>query len=119
MSSPTEVLEELASVRQGRIAFVPPKAKQLTVDDALTALETHFEAARKKGLKQAKAHMAAVRESIGSAKAVAVTPEFVDHCITRWQAQDVADSTINRRTQLLGQALRHARIGSVPKFTRL
>jgi len=112
-------LDELASVRQGRTEFVPPKAKQLTVDDALTALETHFEAARKKGLKPAKAHMAAVRTAFGTAKAIAVTPELVDHWITRWQAQGVADATINRRTQLLGQALRHARIGTVPTFTRL
>jgi integrase len=63
--------------------------------------------------------MAAVRAALGTAKAIAVTPELVDRCITRWQAQDVADATINRRTQLLGQALRHARIGNVPKFTRL
>jgi len=112
-------LDELASVRQGRTEFVPPKAKQLTVDDALTALKTHFEAARKKGLKQAKAHMAAVRQTLGTAKAIAVTPALVDHCITRWQAQGVADATINRRTQLLGQALRQARIGNVPTFTRL
>src|SRR5262249_1719519 len=50
---------------------------------------------------------------------ISVTPEVVDRCITRWQSQTVADATINRRTQLLGQALRHARIGTVPKFTRL
>jgi hypothetical protein len=87
-------------VRRGEKTFVPPAAKQLTVDEALRALETHFEAAKKKGLKQARAHMAGVRSAFGSAKAVAVTPELIDHLITRWRAQGVADATINRRTQL-------------------
>src|SRR5262249_29491292 len=112
-------LDEIAGVRRGDRPFVPPSSRQLTVDETLTALETHFAAANKKGLKQARAHMAAVRVAFGSAKAIAITPELVDHWITRWRAQAVADATINRRTQLLGQALRYARIGAVPKFTHL
>jgi len=116
-------LEEMAAVRRGAEAFVSPKAKRVTVGELLDALQDDYELRNVKGLAQAKAHMAAVREAFGGWRAMEITPEAVDRQIERWRAEDIADATINRRTQLLGQAFRfgqsRGRIAQVPTFRHL
>jgi len=114
-------LEEMASVRRGHEPFVDPKGKRLTVNDLLSALETDYTLRGVKAVKQAKSHMQPLRDAFGPWRALEVTPEVVDREIERWLADDVAPATINRRTQLLGQAFRIARrrLGFVPTFRRL
>jgi len=116
-------LDELAAVRRGAEPFVDPKSKRLTVDQLLDALDADMELRRVKGLYEARAHMKAVRDSLGPWRALDVTPETVDRQIKAWLADDVAPATINRRVQALGQAFRFAKsrghVVSVPTFRRL
>jgi len=116
-------LVELASVRRGREPFVAPDTKRITVDDLVQALEADFALRGVKALPSAKAHLRAVREAFGRWRAVELTPDAVDQQVERWLAADVARATVNRRTQLLGQAFRlgHARqcVVHVPIFRRL
>jgi integrase len=118
-------LEELASVRRGREPFVDPQTKRVTVSDLLEALERDFELRGVKALTAAKAHLRAVRAAFGPWRAAELTPEAVDRQIEVWLGADppVARATVNRRTQLLGQAFRlgceRRRVLYVPTFRRL
>jgi integrase len=116
-------LEEMASVRRGAELFVAPQTKRVTVAELLDALETDLELRGAKALAHARAHMRAVRNAFGPWRAAELTPEAVDLQIERWREAVVADATINRRVQLLGQAFRFGnqrrRVTTVPTFRRL
>jgi len=116
-------LEEMASVRRGAEPFVAPQTKRVTVAELLDALETDLELRGAKALAHARAHMRAVRNAFGPWRAAELTLEAVDRQIERWREAVVADATINRRVQLLGQAFRFGhqrrRVATVPTFRRL
>lgn len=102
-------LDELASVRRGLEPFVDPQAKRVTVSELLDALEADMTLRGVKALAHAKAHMKPVRDAFGPWRAAELTSEAVDRQIERWLAEGVARATVNRRTQLLGQAFRLGR----------
>jgi len=116
-------LEEMASVRRGAEPFVAPQTKRVTVAELLDALETDLELRGVKALAHARAHMRAVRNAFGLWRAAELTSEAVDRQTERWREAVVADATINRRVQLLGQAFRFGhqrrRVATVPTFRRL
>src|SRR5262249_37531704 len=89
------------------------------LDDYLTDCETR----KLKGLAQVKSHAATVRALWGESPASAIDAPVVSKQIKAWQKDEVADSTINRRTQVLHAALalgkKNKLVVEVPEFTRL
>lgn len=118
-------LDELAAVRRGAEPFVGPKMKRVTVNELLDALKVDFKLRSVKGHTQALSHMEPLRDAFGPWRAIEMTSDAVDRQIERWLAEGVAPATINRRTQILGQAFRFGhtstprRVVSVPTFRRL
>src|SRR5215813_10089001 len=105
-------LEEVAADHQGGKKFVMPMAARVTVGELLTDLERDYELRGVRSLRQVKAHMAPIREAFGDLRASQVTATGVDRYIearlgeTTRHGATVAPATVNRETQLLGQALR-------------
>lgn len=77
----------------------------------------------KKMTPQVRSHMKPVRVVFGDRKAVAVTAEMVDAFIQTQLAEGYTNASVNRRTQLLGQAFRLAiernHLTAMPKIRRL
>jgi len=89
------------------------------LDDYLTDCETR----KLKGLPQIRSHAATVRALWGEYPAVTVDAPTVARQVKVWQKDEVADATINRRTQVLHAALALGKTNKlvieVPEFTRL
>jgi integrase len=121
--------KQLWAEKQGLQAFVP-KAEKVYVDELLDALEKAYKvklAAKldellsaldkedkparsqllmKRGLAQFRSHLKPIREAFGDIRAVDVTTKRVDDYIDQRLEEDnkKAPATVNRETQLLGQA---------------
>jgi hypothetical protein len=120
--------KQLWAEKQGLQAFVP-KAEKVYVDELLDALEKAYKvklaakldeplnaldkeekSARsqllmKRGLAQFRSHLKPIRAAFGDMRAVDVTTKRVDDYIDQRLEQDnKAPATVNRETQLLGQA---------------
>ncbi len=102
-------MKELWAERQGLRAFAP-KAEKVYVDLLLDTLEKEYrrEAMVKnggRGLPAFKSHLKPIREAFGNMRAVNVTKHHVDDYIDRrLEVDGKQPSTVNRETQLLGQA---------------
>jgi integrase len=105
-------LEEVAADRQGGKKFVAPTAARVTVGELLTDLERDYALRGVRSLKQVRAHLAPIRESFGAVRASQVSASAVDRYVETRLATPTrhgtmtAPATVNRETQLLGQALR-------------
>jgi integrase len=105
-------MKEIWAERQGLAAFVP-KAEKVYVDELLDELEKHYKLNGGRGLPQFQSHLKQIREAFGDMRAVNVTSKVIDDYIDDCLAGDKkagirpkAPTTINRETQLLGQAFR-------------
>jgi len=103
-------MKEIWAERQGLQAFVP-KAEKVYVDELLDELEKDYELSGGRGLPQFQSHLKSIREAFGDMRAVDVTSKIIDDFIDDRLAGDrragippKAPTTINRETQLLGQA---------------
>lgn len=103
-------MKEIWAERQGLAAFIP-KAEKVYVDELLDELEKHYKLNGGRGLPQFQSHLKPIREAFGDMRAVDVTPKVIDDYIDDHLAGDKragilpkAPATINRETQLLGQA---------------
>src|SRR5262245_39525445 len=103
-------MKEIWAERQGLQAFVP-KAEKVYVDKLLDELEKHYKLSGGRGLPQFQSHLNPIREAFGDMRAVDVTSKLIDDYIDDCLAGDKnagirpkAPTTINRETQLLGQA---------------
>lgn len=115
-------LAELGAERLGVKTFGGAAQERLTVGELLDGLEAHY---RNQSMRtpQVLSHLRPIREAFGDRRAVAVTAEAVEKQIAAWLDEGRAPSTINRRTQLLGQAFRLAvkgqRLSAAPNIPRL
>ena len=98
--------DELAAARRGYTVLVGPEVQRVTVGDLLDRLVGDYTLRGVKSLVQVKTHLIPVRDFFGAIPAVDVTEADVDRYITERRKAGKADATINRGTQLLGQALR-------------
>lgn len=105
-------LDEVAADRQGLKKFIPPAIARVTINELLDELEADFSLRGVRSLRQSRAHMAPVRAAFGTWRAAEVTAGSIDRYVTaRLQTQTrrgttVAPATVNRESQILGQALR-------------
>ncbi len=116
-------LDEIAADRQGLKKFVTPSDRRLTVDEALDALVAKYKADKIKSMASVKSHLKPIREYFGRWRASEVSAPTVRAYINNRLETKKAAATINRETQLLGQAFRLAeqdgRLSSVPPMHQL
>ncbi len=91
----------------GARPFIEPKLARKTVSDLLDALHTDYKL-RHKDSYNFRCDLKIARAVFGHHRAVDLTAELVDEYIAECQEKGKAPSTINHKTQLLGQAYRLA-----------
>lgn len=115
-------LRQLHGRAQGG-ASVDPKVERVTVGKLLDALEAHYRLEGVRGMVAALSHLKPVREAFGDCRAVDLTAEAVDRYVEERLAAGKRPATVNRETQLLGQAfrlaLRRKRVTAAPWIRRL
>lgn len=116
-------LDEIAADRQGLKKFIGPAAQRIRVGELLDALKDDYRLRKVKSWAQFQSHLKPIREHFGDWRAVDITAEAVDAYIKERLAAGKAEATVNRETQLLGQAMRFAyqrhRISAVPSIRHL
>ena len=112
-------LAEIRMDRTGKVDFVPNS--QLRVRDLLDALEGDYKLREVKS-PAVQSHLKPLRDALGNIRAKNLTAEMVDRYIGV-RLQDRRKATVNRETQLLGQAFRLAierkKLRTAPKIRRL
>jgi integrase len=114
-----ERLREVGNHRVGAARFQGPRQERVRVEELLDALDRDYVQRSVKGLREARNHMKPVREFFGFRRAMEVTPNLVRSYIASRKESvrsvggkpivGVANSTINRETEVLGRAFRLAR----------
>src|ERR1035441_4354364 len=114
-----ERLREVGNHRIGVARFQGPRQERVTVEELLDALARDYVQRGIKGLREARNHMKPVRDFFGFRRAMEVTPNLVREYIASRKESvrsvggkpviGVANSTINRETEVLGRAFRLAR----------
>jgi len=116
-------LDEKAADRQGLRRFIGPAAERVRVGELLDALEEDHRLRTGAVSPQFRAHLAPVRETLGFRRAADVTAETVDRYVEERLRAGKAPATVNRETQLLGQAfrlgVRRGRLPAAPLIRRL
>lgn len=115
--------KQIGAADLGLQRFAGPQAERVRVGELLDALASDYEVRRVRASASFRSHLKPIRAHFGSWRAVAVTEEAVDGYVRERRAAGKADATINRETQLLGQAfalaLERKRITTAPKIRRL
>lgn len=114
---------EKRAEREGLQTFTP-KAEKVYLDELLDELEKAYKLDGGRGLTQFRAHLKPIREAFGDMRAVDVTASRIDDYIDgRLEEDNRAPGTINRETQLLGQAfklgIRRRQVLTAPHIRRL
>jgi len=115
-------LDEIAADRQDLKKFVTPMDRRVCVGALLDALEADF---KLRGIDSPQfcSHLKPIRSYFDDRRAVGFAAESVDAYIEERLDADKSSATINRETQLLGQALRLAlerqRIPTMPSIRHL
>src|ERR1051326_9633881 len=101
-------LKELWAESKGLQPFTE-RADKIYMDELLDELEKDYKLRGRRGLKKVKTHLKPIRHAFGDLRAVMITAKMVDTFIDRRLEEDkVAPGTVNRQTQLLGQAFKLA-----------
>jgi integrase len=115
------LLDQLAVDRQGKGRFVAPMEARVTVSELIAELEADYRLRDVRSLAQIRAHLGlpaptkagetpkpprTIVAAFGHWRAGEVDAKAVDNYVDRRKAEGAAPATINRETQLLGQALR-------------
>jgi integrase len=115
-------LKEVGADQIGAKTFVSPQQERIRTSALLDALETSYKI-ESKDSPQFKSHLKRIRDYFGPWRALEVTTDAVDRYITEQQESGCAAATINRGTQLLGQAFKLAverkRLSSAPAIRHL
>ena len=135
-------LKEVHADEIGARKFVGPSAEKLTVKDALDSLEANYKI-REKFSPQVKSRFKAIKTSIGLVRLKMLSEDDIDRWIAKLkvtcnrlsrmpeeqsqvhecdeQCRKLSPSTINKYSQILGQALRRMadKIGNPPRITKL
>lgn len=115
-------LKEVGADQIGAKAFVGPQQERVTVAELLDALERDYRLREKWDCKVA-SNLRPLHDHFGSCRALDVGSEPIGDYIEGLQEQGYTNATINRRTQLLGQAykvaIRNKRLSAAPFIPRL
>jgi integrase len=115
-------LGEIAAEAHGGRSFVGSAQERVTVNQLLDALEADYKL-REKWIPSAASGVKPLREHFGARRAVDVTSDAIITYIEGMREQGYAKATINRTTQLLGQAfkvaIRAKKLSQAPFIPRL
>jgi integrase len=115
-------LDEVGADRSGAKKFVGPEQKRIKVSEMLDNLEADYRL-RGKCNPQFKSHLSHIRKHFGCMRAVEVTAALVDHYIEGRLADSARPASVNRSTQVFGQAFNLAverrQLASAPKLRHL
>ena len=115
-------LGELAAEQHGGRPFVGPQQERITVGELLEGLERDYKLRDKWSVKNA-SNVKPIRERFGTWRAADVTSEVIGKHIEELRAEGYSNATVNRRTQLLGQAfkvaIRNKQLSQAPFIPRL
>ncbi len=100
-------LGEIAAEQHGGRSFVGPQQERVTVNELLDGLERDYKLRDKWGVKVASA-MKPLRDHFGTWRAIEITSNAIGAFIEEQREQGYSNATVNRRTQLLGQAFKVA-----------
>lgn len=98
-----------------RGAYTPPAERRIRIDELLDDLERHLEARRLASLPKARSALKAVRSEIGARAVAHLDTASIERMQTAWLRAGAAEATVNRRCELLRQALRLAARRRPPK----
>lgn len=90
-------------MRNAKRKFPAPQAKRLTIHDLVEALRADFQL-RRKASGQNLSHLRRLDADFGGVRATELTAEQIDNYVTQRLSDGAANATVNRVTQLLGQA---------------
>ena len=93
-----------------------PSQRRVKVDELLDDLEQHLEDAERASLPTAKSHLKAVRREIGDRAVAELDTASVQRMQRAWRKAGTAPATINRRCELLREALTIATKQTPPKI---
>ena len=115
-------LGELVAETHGGRAFVGPQQERVTIAELLDGLETDYKLRDRWNVKVA-SNVKPVREHFGTWRAVDVTSNAIGTYIENLREEGYSNATVNRRTQLLGQAfklaIRNKQMSQQPFIPRL
>jgi integrase len=115
-------LQEIGADTLGLQSFLGPSQDRITVGDLLDHLE-HDYRIRSKYSPSIKSHLQRARDAFGHYRAILLTPKHVDSFIEAELDSGRAPATINRCTQLVGQAynlaLRRKELNTKPYIRKL
>jgi hypothetical protein len=100
-------LGEIAAEQHGGRAFVGPQQERVTVNELLDGLESDYKLRDKWGVKVA-SNVKPLREHFGTWRAADITSNSITAYIEAQREEAYSNATVNRRTQLLGQAFKVA-----------
>ena len=113
--------QRIAEIHSG--TFVHPHDQRLTMEELFEALQQDYELREGKALPQFLAHLRPVRTAFGAIRAADLSETRIDSYIKNRLDAGRKPATINRETQLLGQAFRlaHTRrlVHRVPHIRKL
>jgi integrase len=115
-------LKEVGADQIGAKAFVGPQQERVKISELLDALEADYKL-RGKDSMQARSNFKRVRLDLGLRRACSLTAEQVDRYIEQRLAEGAAPASINRITQVLGQAytlaIERKHLSNSPKIRHL
>jgi integrase len=115
-------LKEVGADQLGIKKFVPPKHLRVTVNEMLNNLESDYKL-RGIDTPQFRSHVSHIRNHFGFMRALEVTAAQVDSYIETRLAEGARPASINRSTQVFGQAFKVAvergQLSSAPKIRHL
>lgn len=116
-------LREKAVFEETGRPFIGPDQKRVLVGELLDTFERDCELRGLRSGQKVLSHVRAVQQVFGDLRAVHVTSEAIDRYIAACLEDGYARATVNRRLQLLGQALRlgveRKLLSNAPKIRRL
>jgi integrase len=115
-------LKEVGADQIGARAFVGPQQERFKILELLDALEADYKLRGKESM-QTRSNFKRVRLDFGLQRAVSLTAEQVDRYIEQRLAEGSAPASINRITQVLGQAytlaIERRHLSNAPKIRHL
>jgi integrase len=115
-------LKEVGADQIGAKAFVGPQQERVKISELLDALEADYKL-RSKDSMQTRSNLKRVRLDFGLHRACSLTAEQVDGYIEQRLAEGFAPASINRITQVLGQAytlaIERKHLSNAPKIRHL
>jgi integrase len=125
-STKESVARKLLKQRIGEVTsdtFIEPKERRTIVADLLDAIEADYQLRGGRAHKQFRSHLNPIWKTFGQLRAINVTAARIDRYVKRRLSEGKKPATVNRETQLLGQAFNlgqeHGLVQRVPRIRRL